>query len=345
MAETAARIARRDLGDAAQVRSLAPQDVERVEAIDELWLGRPRSRYFERRLAAAQRQPRLHVQLGADIDGRLCGFVLGRVLEGEFGRAEPALRLESIGIDPVAEGRGLGTRLGEALEAEARKRGVRELRTSAHWREHGMLAFLDRAGWSLGRNYVLDCALADAAWGGEREMPVSSPVDAAPRDPNDYGVPASNDYETLARDVADIAVLGAGDLEGIVRIDKRLTDRDRSAYLKHALEETMADSSVRVSLAVRADQGLAGYVMARVDLGDFGRRAPVAVIDAIGVDPLRKDHGFGHALMSQLFVNLRALGVERIETVVAPDNFELLHFFLGAGLRPADRLAFAKRLA
>ncbi|MBM4219881.1 MAG: GNAT family N-acetyltransferase [Gammaproteobacteria bacterium] len=344
MAETAAKARHHDLADAAQVRALAPQDLARVEAIDALWLGRPRSRYFERRLAAAQRQPGLHVQLGAVVDGRLCGFVLGRVLEGEFGRAEPALRLEAIGIDPVAEGRGLGLRLNEALEAEARRHGVRELRTGAHWREHGMLGFLDRAGWSLGRNYVLDCALADATWGGDREMPVSGPVDTAPRDPNDYSGPAGNDYETLARDVGDIAVLGMGDLEGIQRIDRRLTGRDRGAYLRHALEEAMADSSVRVSLAARADQGLAGYVMARVDLGDFGRRAPVAVIDAIGVDPMRKEHGFGHALMSQLFVNLRALGVERIETVVAPDNFELLHFFLSAGLRPSDRLAFAKRL-
>ena len=345
MAEAAARARHDDLAAKAQVRSLVPQDLERVKAIDALWLGRPRSRYFERRLAAAQRQPGLHVQLGAVVDGRLCGYVLGRVLEGEFGRADPALRLEAIGIDPVAEGRGLGMRLGKAFEEAARGHGVHELRTSTHWREHAMLKFLDRAGWSLGRNYVLDCALADASWGSAREMPVSSPVDEAPRDANDYSAPAGNDYEALARDVADVGVLGMGDLDGIARIDRRLTNRDRGAYLKHALEEALADSSVRVSLAARADGALAGYVMARVDLGDFGRRAPVAVIDAIGVDPLRREHGFGHALMSQLFVNLGALGVERAETVVAPDNFELLHFFLSAGLRPSDRLAFAKRVA
>jgi ribosomal protein S18 acetylase RimI-like enzyme len=345
MAEAAAKSRHDDLAAAAQLRSLVPQDLQRVEAIDALWLGRPRSRYFERRLAAAQRQPGLHVQLGAIVDGRLCGYVLGRVLEGEFGRADPALRLEAIGIDPVAEGRGLGMRLAEAFEEAARRHGLRELRTSTHWREHAMLKFLDRAGWSLGRNCVLDCALGDATWGGAHEMPVSSPVDAAPRDPNDYSAPAGNDYEALARDVADIAVLGMGDLEGILRIDRRHTGRDRRAYLQHALEEAMADSSVRVSLAARADRALAGYVMARVDLGDFGRRAPVAVIDTIGVDPMRKEHGFGHALMSQLFVNLGALGVERVETVVAPDNFELLHFFLSAGLRPSERLAFGKRLA
>lgn len=346
MAETAQRAARdKDLGEVAHVRPLAPQDLAAVEAIDAAWSRRSRRRYFERRLASAQRLPTLHVQFGALVDGRLCGFVLARVLEGEFGRAQPALRLEAIGIDPVARGRGLGLRLERALEDEARRHGLREMRTSASWREHAMLAFLDRTGWTLARSHLLDCALADAAWGGARETPVDAEAAAPPRDPNDYSAPAGNDFDALARDVADIGVLATKDLEGIARIDRRLTGRDRSAYLKHALEEALADSSVRVSLAARADGGLAGYVMARVDLGDFGRAAPVAVIDAIGVDPLREHHGFGHALMSQLFANLGALGVERVETVVPQENFELLRFFVAAGLAPAERLPFARHLA
>jgi predicted N-acetyltransferase YhbS len=332
-------------GAAAQPRPLAPGDLADLLAIDEPWAKRSRRLYFERRLAAALREPLLHVQFAAVAGARVEGYILGRVLEGEFGRAEPALRLEALGVRPELRGQGLGARLALAFEGEARRRGLRELRTSAQWREHAMLGFLDRAGWTLGRNQLLDCALADTAWGGPREAPVASPVETAPRDPNDYSAPAGNDFEALARDVADIGVLRAGDLEGIARIDRRLTGRDRSAYLQHALNEALLDSSVRVSLAARADGALAGFLMARVDLGDFGRAAPVAVVDTLGVDPLRAGQGFGRALFSQLLVNLGALGVERIETVVSPDAFDLLRFFLHAGLRPSERLAFAKHLA
>jgi ribosomal protein S18 acetylase RimI-like enzyme len=90
---------------------------------------------------------------------------------------------------------------------------------------------------------------------------------------------------------------------------------------------------------------VAGYLMARLDYGDFGRVEPTAVIDTVGVDPLRARQGIGRALLSQLFVNLRGLGVERVETVVAPDALDLMAFFVRAGFRPSERLSFLKRLA
>ena len=42
------------------------------------------------------------------------------------------------------------------------------------------------------------------------------------------------------------------------------------------------------------------------------------LLDTIGVDPGFAHRGVGHALVSQLLVNLSALGIERVETVVAP---------------------------
>jgi ribosomal protein S18 acetylase RimI-like enzyme len=87
-----------------------------------------------------------------------------------------------------------------------------------------------------------------------------------------------------------------------------------------------------------------GFLMARADLGDFGRVEPVAVIDTIGVDPEYPHQGIGHALLSQLFVNLGALRIERIETVVAPRDFGLLGFLYAVGFNPSQRLPFVRRL-
>jgi len=325
------------------LRPLRPRDLDAVIAIDAAHSGRSRRFYFERRLAAAARDAERHLQVALEEGGRLAGFMLGRALEGEFGRSEPALRLEAFGVAAGAQRHGIGRRLTAGLEAEARRRGLHEIRTTALWRQHELLGFLDHAGFALAPAHVLDCALDGAELGTAREQPVERQPE--PADPNDYGTPRPAEFEPLARDRVEVGLLTAADIEGVARVDRRHAGRDRRGYLCRTLGEALADSAVRVSLAARVDGAVAGFVMARMDYGDFGRAEPAAVIDTIGVDPLRARHGIGRALLSQLFVNLGALGIERVETVVAPGNLELLGFFYSAGFRPSQRLAFVKSLA
>jgi ribosomal protein S18 acetylase RimI-like enzyme len=135
-----------------------------------------------------------------------------------------------------------------------------------------------------------------------------------------------------------------GDLADIVRIDRSITGRDRQDYMNHKLVEAMHDSAIRVSLTARLDGMVAGFLMARVDLGDFGRTEPVAVLDTIGVDSSCAHRGVGHALLSQLFVNLGALRIERVETVVAPRDLALLGFLYDVGFTPSRRLPFVRWL-
>jgi GNAT superfamily N-acetyltransferase len=313
---------------------LASRHLDAVIGIDAALIGRSRRAYFERRLAAAQRDAERHVHVAIDADGVLAGFMLGRVLEGEFGRSEPQVRLEAFGVRPAAQHRGLGHELGAAFEAEAKKRGIAEIRTTALWRHHELLRFLDRAGYRLAENTILDCAIADAELGSPREQPLA----AAP----------TYDFERLARDAFAVGTLREADLEEIARIDRRHTGRDRRGYLCRSLREALGlgepGGALRVSLVAKADGAAAGFLMASLDYGDFGRVEPVAVIDTIGVDPLRARQGVGRALLSQLFVNLAALGVERVETSIAPGQLDLLGYFHAAGFRPAERLAFLKRL-
>ena len=290
-----------------KTRALAPGDLDAVVAIDAALTGRTRRAYFERRLAAALRQPTLHLQYAAEIDGALAGHALARVLEGEFGLTRPALRLEVISVARTAQGSGIGRALHGALEQAARKRSIGELRTAAPWRDHAMLRFLAGAGYALSGALVLDCALRGSPLLARPES-FSSPQRAGPVDPNDWSAPSANDFEQLARDVTDVRLLSAKDFEDVARIDGVM----------------------------------AGYVMARADLGDFGRTEPVAVIDTLGVAPEYAHRGIGHALLQQLFLNLDALRIERVETVVAARELELLGFFYGAGFAPAQRLAFIK---
>jgi predicted N-acetyltransferase YhbS len=325
------------------IRALAPGDLAAVVAIDAANEGRTRREYVERRLRAAQREPALHAQFAAEDGDGLAGFMLARVLAGEFGGRRRALRLEAMGVRAERRGAGIGRHLFEALAAWGQRHGCAELRTVASWRDSAILAWLDGLGFELAPEVIVQARVDGGAWRRERDE-AGDDMHAPSAREIDYGRPEANDHERLARDRADVRSMTPADLDAIVRIDRDITGRDRRDYIAARLAEAMDDTSVRVSLAARRDGALVGYLMARADLGDFGRSEPVAVIDTLGVAPDYARRGIGRALLSQLFANLGALRVERVETVVAQRDLALLGFLYGAGFAPGERLSFTRRL-
>jgi GNAT superfamily N-acetyltransferase len=157
-------------------------------------------------------------------------------------------------------------------------------------------------------------------------------------------MPPAGEFDTLSRDRVPVRSLAQGDLEALVRIDRKITGQRRRAYLERKLDEALQDSGVRVSLLAEIDGAPAGFVMAQMDFGEFGRTEPVAVIDTIGVDPGFAGRGVGKALLSQLLINLAALGVERLETTLSRADFALLGFLYRCGFEPSERLAFVKKI-
>ena len=131
------------------VRRLERDDLDAVVAIDARVEGRQRRGYFERRLAAALRDPDLHLQVALDDGVGLAGYLLGRVMEGEFGRVASAVRLETIGVRPDAKGRNVGGRLLDALVRSAVERGIGEVRTAARWDDLAMLRWIGEHVLSL----------------------------------------------------------------------------------------------------------------------------------------------------------------------------------------------------
>ena len=327
-----------------EVRALRPDDLAQVVAIDAAIEGRSRRAYVERRLAAARRDPALHAQFAAIDDNGLAGHILARVLEGEFGRSGRSLRLELIGVRPDTRGHGVGMRLFDALAQWARRHAIGELRTQAAWNDTAMLQWLDRMGFRLAPDRLVDCEVSGGAYLPERDDAIALPVGDGPGHEISFSASANNDFERLARDTADVRSMTPADLGDIVRIDRGITGRDRAQYVQAKLAEAMDGSGLRVSLAARRDGVNVGYLMAHLDRGDFGRTEPVAVIDTLGVDPEYTRRGVGRALLSQLFANLGALRVERVETVVAPRDLNLLGFLFAVGFTPSQRLPFVRKL-
>jgi predicted N-acetyltransferase YhbS len=143
--------------------------------------------------------------------------------------------------------------------------------------------------------------------------------------------------ESPARTKFDIRSLAAADANAVYRIDRRLTGQDRSDYLAQKIDEVINQSGIRVSLVAECDGLVAGYIMAQLDYGEFGRTATVAVIDTIGIDSGQP--GAGSALLNQLFANLGSLRLDGVRTIVRWDDITMIRFLSKAGFEPAPRIA------
>jgi ribosomal protein S18 acetylase RimI-like enzyme len=160
----------------------------------------------------------------------------------------------------------------------------------------------------------------------------------------DYSGTAGDDFDALSRDRIPVRSLHEDDLAALVAIDSKATRRNRSAYYARKLDEVMQESGVRVSLVAERDGRPVGFIMARVDFGEFGCAEPEAVIDTIGVDPDYRRRHVGSALMSQLLANLRTLQVDRVRTEVNWNDLSLLAYLDRAGFTPAQRIVLHRRV-
>lgn len=161
----------------------------------------------------------------------------------------------------------------------------------------------------------------------------------------DYGGPADADFGQLARDLIPVRSMVEGDLHALIAIDRRITGRDRSAYFERKLDEALGESDVRISLVAELDGRPVGFIMARVDLGEFGRTDSAAIMDTIGVDPDYGNRGVGRALLTQLLVNLMTLRVDKVLTEVDWSARELLSFLDRCGFHPSSYLCFDRPIA
>jgi predicted N-acetyltransferase YhbS len=162
------------------------------------------------------------------------------------------------------------------------------------------------------------------------------------------GAPRSFDLDAepgvLETDGIPVRVLRAQDLEALLEIDRKIVGRSRREYLARKLESSLRDSAVQISLAAELQGRVAGFLMGSLYYGEFGLPEPVAILDTLEVDPDLRNRRVASALLRQLVLNLRALGIERVQTEVDWTQGDLLAFFAQSGFVPAPRFCLELRL-
>ena len=272
------------------------------------------------------------------LDGKLAGYAIARIQEGEFGAPDAVAILDVVGIDPDAQRKGIGKAVLAEMERRMKARGIEILRTQVDWGSPAMIRFFSSTGFLLAPSQVLERDTSPL----REEIREAGSAGPGGRPPMRAG---GDDFDTLSRDRIPVRSLMEDDLAAVVRIDRKLTRRDRSAYYAAKLREMLKESGIRVSLVAEEDGFVVGFVMARVDFGEFGKVDKAAILDTIGVHPGFAGSGIGHALLSQLFLNLATLQVESVLTQVSPENIDLQRFLYSCGFHPSQRLMLSKTIS
>ncbi len=142
----------------------------------------------------------------------------------------------------------------------------------------------------------------------------------------------------LETDLVTVRTLRPEDLEPVIHLDAKVVGKRREEYFKMKLQQNLAETGIKVSLAAEVDGLFVGFLLSRVMYGEFGIPEPVAFLDTFGVDPGFQGKGVGHALMAQLKMNLKALGVGQLRSEVTWSDLQLIQFFQREGFIPAPRV-------
>jgi ribosomal protein S18 acetylase RimI-like enzyme len=133
---------------AVAVRPLTRRDLEAVVRIDALHTGSAQRRYwrgvFDEFLQRAPRSDR--VGLGAEIGGRVAGYVFGEVRAFEFG-SSPCGWVFAIGVDPKHVRRGVASALLEETCRRFRGAKVSKVRTMVRRTDIPVLSFFRASGF------------------------------------------------------------------------------------------------------------------------------------------------------------------------------------------------------
>jgi ribosomal protein S18 acetylase RimI-like enzyme len=320
------------------IKPLTAEDLEAVIAIDLTTSGVSRHGYFERGLSSATDRPKEYVYVGLHADGGLQGFAFAKLVSGEFGKPGASASLDAIGINPAHGHRGYGQQLLESVEKVLTKKGVTTLTSQIDWANGSMIGFFGGAGFDLAPRSVLTRSTAELL-----SQPNEDEIDDG-IDELDYSSPDSDDFDALSRDKVPVRSMVEGDLSKIISIDEASTGIDRTEYYRRKQHESLHESGVRVSLVAELEGFPVGFIMARVDFGEFGHTSTEAVMDSIGVDAGYKGQGVGHALMSQLLANLAILRVDHVRTEIDWDDVDLIAYFSAAGFVPAQRITLQRDL-
>ena len=142
-----------------------------------------------------------------------------------------------------------------------------------------------------------------------------------------------------------IRLMQADDFDNVIKIDEKVLKASRSEYYEMKFEKLINSKDyLPTSLVAEGEDGtLAGFIMGELYMGEYGIFQEEATLDTIGVDPDYQHKGIGEQLITEFLDHLRALGVQKINTLVDRNDSKLMHFFSANQFSPSKTIINLER--
>ena len=144
-----------------KIRLMRADDFAAVVRIDEKVLKASRSEYYKLKFeTAVQSSDHLPTSLVAEEkDGTVVGFVIGELYIGEYGITHEKATLDTIGVDPDYQHKGIGEQLINEFMDHLRTLGVQKIDTLVDGNDSKLIHFFSANQFSPSKTINLDRSL------------------------------------------------------------------------------------------------------------------------------------------------------------------------------------------
>jgi len=144
-----------------KIRLMQADDFDAVVAIDEKVLKASRPEYYKLKFEKLfQSKDYLLASLVAEEkDGTMVGFVMGEIYIGEYGISKEKATLDTIGVDPDCQHKGIGKQLIDEFMDHLRTLGVQKINTLVDWNDSKLIHFFSANQFSPSKTINLERSL------------------------------------------------------------------------------------------------------------------------------------------------------------------------------------------
>jgi ribosomal protein S18 acetylase RimI-like enzyme len=144
-----------------KIRLMKADDFDAVVAIDAKVLKASRPEYYKLKFEKLfqSRDYLLASLVAEEKDGTVVGFVMGEIYIGEYGISKEKATLDTIGVDPDCQHKGIGKQLIDEFMDHLRTLGVQKINTLVDWNDSKLIHFFSANQFSPSKTINLERSL------------------------------------------------------------------------------------------------------------------------------------------------------------------------------------------
>jgi len=131
------------------LRPISSSHIDDIVEIDQRILGKKRQSFWKKKVRAVESNSP-PTGIVAELENKVIGFIFGEVSGWEFGVPASVGWIDTLGVDPKYQNRGVAKTLMKELIKNFREAGVKNIYTLVNWDDWDLLQFFRRMGFTRG---------------------------------------------------------------------------------------------------------------------------------------------------------------------------------------------------